>query len=281
MHYLKKGLQTTITSIQKHKLLFLIILFLQIIFVASSLTLGAQYLIKILEDTQGIIGPLENANYDSQKIEQGEPFVPDYTAIYNSYQSMLKNVFSFCLWIAVLFLFLNGGIWLFSHWMLQEPKSWKLRMKEGLQFFLKYWASAFLLLGTFDLISYYVLIHFIRLSQSFSSITFVLKILLVFLLVVYYFFLVALAAAPSSPWKKFPTIWINLSVKKIRKTAMLFLAILLTLFATLAVLYAGIEYTESVTLLLLVGLISIIMMVVTRIFWIAAMREIEHETSHH
>src|SRR3989344_9377493 len=212
MEYVKRGLHNTINSIKKNKLLFLAIFLLQIIFVVSSLWLGSQYLIKILEDTQGIIGPLEKANYDSQKIEQGEPFTPDYASIYNSYQSMLKKVFSLGIWIAALFLLLNGSIWLLSHWMLQEKKQWKLRIREGLQFFLKAWASIFLLLVPFKIASYYVLLHFIRASQSFSNLAVVLKGLLIASFVIYYFLLVALAVAPYSSWKKFVTKWAKLSV---------------------------------------------------------------------
>ena len=56
MDYVRRGLHNTFNSIKKHKLLFTLIVILQILFVASSLALGTQYLIKILEDTQGIIG---------------------------------------------------------------------------------------------------------------------------------------------------------------------------------------------------------------------------------
>src|SRR3989344_2860765 len=149
MEYVKRGLHNTINSIKKNKLLFLAIFLLQIIFVVSSLWLGSQYLIKILEDTQGIIVPLENANYDSQQIEQGEPLTPDYASIYSSYKSMLKNVFSFLFWMAVLFLLLNGSIWLLSHWMLQEQQQWKIKLKEGARFLVKAWAAALLLIGPF------------------------------------------------------------------------------------------------------------------------------------
>ncbi|MDP3698516.1 MAG: hypothetical protein Q8R47_02930 [Nanoarchaeota archaeon] len=276
MEYLKRGLSKTVDSIKKHKGLFLALVLLQVIFVVSSLWLGSQYLIKILEDTQGIIGPLENANYDSQKIEQGQPFTPDYAAIYNSYQSMLKNVLVFAAWIAALFLILNGSIWLLSHWMLQEQKQWKLRMKEGAQFLVKAWASAFLLLGPFTIISYFILLHFIRVSQSFSDIALVLKSLLVALWIAYYFFLAALAAAPIRSWKRFAAIWIRISVKEFRKTTVLFVSIMAALLASFAALYAAVEYTESVVLLLPLGLLCMLMLNATRLFWIASIQEIEN-----
>lgn len=281
MDYLKRGWSNTFNSITKNKRLFLVLILLQIIFVVSSSALGAQYLLKILENTQGIIGPLENANYDSQKIEQGEPFTPDYASIYHSYQSMLKNVFSFLAWMTVLCLLLNGSIWLFSHWMFQEQKQWKLRMKAGLQFLVKAWVSAFLLLGSFAIISYFVLLHFVRVSQSFSNIAIVLKSSLVALVVVYYFLVVALAVAPHSSWKKFIFSWIEISIKRFRKTAITFSLSAIALLLSFSVLYGAIEYGESVILLLLSGLFCMMVINLTRIFWIATIQEIEHETSRH
>ena len=280
MDYVRKGWYNTFNSIKKHKLLFALIVILQIIFVASSLALGTQYLIKILEDTQGIIGPLEKANYDSQKIEQGEPFTPDYASIYNSYRSMLKKVLSFCAGIAALFLLLNGSIWLLSHWMLQEKKQWKIKIKEGVNFLLKIWVSTFLLLGTFAIASYYILLHFIRVSQSFSNIAIVLKSLLIALFVVYYFFLAALAIAPPSTWKKFAVKWTQIAIIRFRKTAILFFTIIVTLFVSFTALYGAIEYEISVIFLLLLGIICMIILCITRLVWIAGVQEIEHETNH-
>lgn len=285
MEYLKRGLRTTVDSIKKHRSLFALIVILQILFVVSSLALGTQYLFKILEDAQGIIVPLENANYDSQKIEQGAPFTPDYASIYNSYRSMLKNVLVFLAGLSVLFLSLNGSIWLLSHWMLQERQQWRIRLKEGAQFLVKAWASAFLLLGPFFIISYYVLLHFIRVSQAFSNIAMVLKYLLIALLAVYYFFLVALAVAPHKPWKRFALVWIEISISRFQKTVIAFFLITATLLVSFSVLYAAIEYGESVALLLFLGLLCMMIVSVTRIFWIAAIQEIKQEkkdeTSHH
>ena len=271
MDYLKRGLRNTVNSIQKHKLLFALLVILQIIFVVSSLALGAQYLIKILENTHGIIVPLENANYDSQQIEQGEPL------IYSSYKSMLKNVFSFLFWMAVLFLLLNGSIWLLSHWMLQEQQQWKIKVKEGIRFLLKAWASAFLLFGPLAITSYYVLIYFIKVSSSFSDLVIVLKYLLVVLFVVYYFFLAALAVAIYQPWRKFALAWIEISIKRFQKTVIAFFLMVITLLLGFGALYGAIEYGKSVTLLLFLGVLCMVILSLTRIFWIASIQEIKTE----
>ena len=180
--------------------------------------------------------------------------------------------------MAGLYLLLNGSIWLLSHWMLQEKKPWKLRIREGVQFFLKAWASIFILLVPFKIASYYVLLHFIRASQSFDNIAIVLKILLVALFAVSYFLLTALAVAQIQPWKKFAKTWIQISITRFRKTIVIFFLIIVALFASFAALYGAIEYEKSAALLLLLGLFCIIAISVTRIFWIASIREIQQET---
>lgn len=268
-----KSLQATLRAIRKHKLLFIFIVLLQIIFVVSSSALGGYYLLRILEDTQGIIRPLENANYDSAKIEQGQPFTPDYLSIYNSYQSMLRNVLYFGICLALLFLILNSSMWLLSHWMLQDKKSWKIRLQEAKQYFLKAWVSAIVLLGIFSVGSYFILLYFIRLSESFSQIVSILKYLLIFLFVIYYFLLAAFAAAAQSSWKKFAASWLTISIKRISKTAVVFLSVTLALFASCAILYLVTEKTESLLLLLLSGILTILMLCVARIFWIACSQE--------
>ena len=275
MEYLKKGFRNTINSVRKHKLMFVLIIVFQIAFLVSSLALGSQYLVKIVENTQGIIMPLENANYDSQKIEQGEVFTPDYAAIYSNYNSMMQNVILFALWMSLLFLLFNGSIWVFSHWLLQEQQLWRTKVKEGVLFLLKAWASAFLLLGPFTIISYYVLLHFIRISQSFSNVTIVLKSLLIVLVAVYFFLLVALAVASRKSWKNFALTWIRISITKFQKTIVAFFLIALTWLLGFSALYIAIEYSESVILLLFLGLLCIVMVSMTRIFWIAVIQEIQ------
>jgi len=256
--------------------LFIILVLLQVLFVVSSLTLGVHYLLKILENVQGIAGPLEEANYDAQKIEQGEAFTPDYAAIYNSYQALLKNAFSFLLWMSAIFLALNGSMWLLSHWMLQEAKEWRVKRKEGAQFLLKAWISALVLLGSFMVVSYFVLLYFIRISPSFNNIIGVLKALLGVFVIIHYFFVVALAVAPFSPWKLIST-WMHTSVRNFRKTAPLYLIVAAALLASFVALYQAIQYGQSVILLLALGLLSIVLVTVSRIFWIAGIQEIQQE----
>ena len=71
MKFIKRGLRKTVSSIKQHKFLFILLIVLQIAFILSLSFVVIKYQVKILEDTIGIITPLEGINYDSQALENG------------------------------------------------------------------------------------------------------------------------------------------------------------------------------------------------------------------
>ncbi len=281
MNYIKRGLQRTSFSIKNRQALFVSLLVLQTIFILSSAALGTYYLVQILEDTKGIVEPLENANYDAQQIQEGAPFTQDFRSVYNSYTSMIKNIKAFAIRQFFLFIILSGSLWMITYWLLEEKIHWKQKPKKAFQFFVKMAFSAAVILGPFLLLSYYLLLRFIRVSESFSNVVLAIEILLVALVLFYYLFLVALAAANTSSWQNFPRMWLHFSFKKIRKTFPLFVLVMGSLFLSSLALYAAINYGKSVLLLAATGIVEIAALVLTRILWIAGIMEIEHETYHH
>ena len=265
------------TAIKKKKGLFAFIVVLQIFFMISSLWLTSVYLVKIIDSAKGVIQPLENANYNADKIKAGEPFTGDYLPIYNSYQAMLADIISFGIWMSLLFVILNGSLWLCSSWLFEEKKGWKARLNGAARFFLKMACSLVLLLIPSAVGSYYILLHFVRISDSFDTIIFIMKILLVGLAILYYFLLVAFALATGSSWKKFVKAWFKVSVLKISKTFLLFLLVSLLLGASVAAVYAAVEYEQSFLLVLATGVLIIMVFVATRILWIAGIQQIQQE----
>ncbi len=283
MNYIKKGLQRTRSSIQNHKALFVSLLILQTIFILSSAALGTYYLVQILEDTRGIIEPLENANYDARQIQEGATFTPEFQAIYNSYNSMMQKIKAFAGRQFFLFLVLNGSLWMMTHWLLEEPIHWKHKPKKAFQFLVKMAVSSAVIFGPFFLLSYYLLLHFIRVSESFNDVRLVMEVSAVVSVLFYYLFITALATANASSWKKFARMWLHCSFKKITKTFPLFVLVMGALFLSSLALYAAINYGKSILLLAATGIVVIAALVVARIFWIAGIHESEqeHETHHH
>ena len=281
MDYLKRGLRRTFASIKDHKILFGIVFLLQLLFLVSFLSVAIYYQVKLLEDASGIIEPLEKANYNAEMIQEGAPFTEDYLRVFNSYNSMVQNLKEFVIALLLLFFFVNGAIWMLSHWLLEEKIHWKQKPKKACQFFLKMAASAAALLVPFLIPSYYLLSRFIRISGSFSKVVLAIEILLGAGAVLYYLFIVSLAAADIASWKRFARRWLDLSFRKIAKTAPALLLVALAFFLSSLLLYAAINYGRSFLLLAAAGIAEISVLVLTRIFFIACLQEIGHETDNH
>ncbi len=277
MNYLHAGFSQSVAAIKKRKGLFVFIILLQVLFLVSSLWLTSVYWVKIIDHAKGVIQPLENANYNADKIKAGEPFTGEVLPIYSSYQAMLTDLIYFTVWISILFVILNGGLWLSSSWLFEEKKDWKTAFRQKFRFFLKIVTSLIVVLIPSAIAAYYILLHFVRISESFDNIIFIMKILLVGLAVLYYFLLVAFAIATIASWKQFVKSWFKVSIRKIGKTFPLFILVSLILAASIAAVYAAVEYEQSLMLVLAAGLLIIIVLVVTRIFWIAGIQQIRKE----
>lgn len=281
MSYLKRGWQQTIASIKNHKALFIIIVLLQILFLVSSLSLTTYYQLKLLEDAKGVIEPLQTANYNPDQIQEGVPFTEDFSGIYNSYNSLLQHFKEFMVLSLLLFFFLNAWIWTLSRWLLEEKISWKQKPKKAFLFWLKMVASGAVIIGPFLLGSYVLLLWSLRTTASMEHLIIIIKILAAASLLAYYFLLTAFTAANQTSWKKFVKNFVALSIFNISKTAVVF-GMILASFALSALLLSGaIWFGRSVTLLLVTGALMIAVMAINRVFWIASLSEIEHETNHH
>ena len=92
MKYIKEGFRQTFRQIKKHSWLFIILILLQIIFLVSLSLLTITYQVKILESAKGVIEPLQEANFDPESIQAGQPFTKEMASIYTNYRSMMSNI---------------------------------------------------------------------------------------------------------------------------------------------------------------------------------------------
>ncbi len=278
MDYLKRGLRRTVASIKNHKILFGAIILLQLLFLVLFLSAAIYYQVKLMEDASGIIEPLEKANYDAEQIQGGTPFTEDFLGVFNSYNSLVQNFKEFVVTILLLFLFVNGAIWMLSHWLLEEKINWKQKPKKAFRFFVKITVSTAALFGPFLILGYLLAMQFIRTAASLGEITVVIGAILAFSPVVYYFLLVAFAAAHHKSWKKFARDFFALSILKIKWTAAVFGINVALMLVNVAALYAAVWFGRSAILLFLAGIMLVVSMTMMRIFFIACLQEIGHET---
>lgn len=258
----------TIKLIKKHKKLFLILLLLQTICLVSGVAIGTFYQVKIMENARGIIEPLQNANYDSESIEQGKSFTKEISSIYANYQSMTKNILALLGWLLLLFIILNGRVWLLTQNLFQKRK-----LTEELQMLGRFVVSLIVIMGVFFGISYGLLIYLLRLEVSLGVFSIaVISLLSIYML--FYYLLITACALIHYPWKEFMHKFFVCAIKKIHKSVLVLLINNFLIFLSLLVIFASINYEKSLWFLLLAGILLVVVMVITRIFWVACLQEL-------
>ncbi|MBU0470029.1 MAG: hypothetical protein KKA62_01920 [Nanoarchaeota archaeon] len=275
MDYLKKGLSSTISSIQKHKVLFGAIVLVQVVFLVLFLFLAIFYQVKIVSNAKGIIDPLQSANYDADSIEQGKPFSDDLTSIFDSYQAMIKNIRNFVFLALLLFVFFNGALWISTHWLLEERKtSWKQRIRLSLKMWLKFLAAIAVFVLPFFMVAYYFLVFLLRWEISLTGYLTSLKVVAALSVIFYYFSIAAFALINYGSWKSFLSNLFKSSIKKVHRS-LLVLIINLSLFSlSIYLIYLSVIFEASLFLLLILGFLFTVILVLTRIFWVASLNEV-------
>ncbi len=231
---------------------------------------SVNYQVKIFKDLEKIVGPLENANYDAESIKAGEPFMENVYEIYTSYKSMIKNVSEFGLLLLGLFLILNGASWVLTHQLL------KTKIKEMPRQWLKYIVSTLALIIPFIGICYLLIKGLTAIGIGLESFGLVAQILVYSSFVLYYFIIVAFAFIDYKSWKTFLKNFYLCSIKKIYLTLIILLINLILVIASSYFIYLNLS-DESFPLMMLFSLILVIILVITRIYWVVCLRLISHK----
>lgn len=286
MNYLKRGLQHLGRSISKHKFLFIILILLQAGFIAALAYVTITSQVKILNTAQEIILPLQQANYDAESIQQGKEFISQMAGIYQAYQSLIQQIIRLGLWWLGLFLMVDGTLWVVSHQLL-EKVSWKSSGKQ----WIKYTAATLVLLGPFLLVLYLILKMALRAQLDPEKFGQMLKYLLYSLGLLYYLMLNAFASIQVTSWKEFARHFFITAVKKIHYTSLILAINLALLSAAGYLIYYFMEISPNFTLMMVLSGLLILLIILTRLYWIACLRELtsikisepeklRHEKSH-
>lgn len=282
MQYLYKGFQNVGKSIREHKFLFILLIFLQIGFIVALAYTTITYQVKILNTAQEIILPLQNANYDAQSIEQGKEFISQIAGIYQAYQALIQQIVLLALWWLGLFLFVNGALWVISHQMLEQA-SWKNSGKQ----WMKYVATAFILLGPFLLVIYFILKMLISAQIDPDKFGQMLIYVLYSFGAVYYLMINAFASLNAPTWKDFVKHFLTTTIKKIHYTLLVLIINLALLAGATYCIYYFMELNQNFALMMIFSIILIFLIVLTRLYWITCLQEItnhilpEHQKKPH
>lgn len=283
MNYLTQGFKKTFHSIKEHKTLFAFLVFLEIIFIISSATLIVVYQMKILSNVKNIIEPIESANYNETALQQGQPFTQNMLQIYDSYNQLIKDIFYLFSWFYLLFFFLNGIIWIYTHQLLESKSTTTLTFKENFkekinqigQLFSKYGVIYLILTLPLILILYFTLkstLNFSILPETFSTIAIIIGIIFIIFI---YFLLVFFAFLNIPSWKEFIKTTLKISFKKIHYTLNIILINSLLSILCLYLIYLTTPLENLYILSISLVLIFTIIIVLARIFWIATLQELK------
>ena len=258
--YLKRGLREVISSVKRHKLIFILLIILQLLsLIAFSYTIII-YQVKILENAKGITEAMQKANFNPDSIQAGEPFIKDIYSVYQNYDSLLKQIYQLLLWLFLLFIIFNGLLWIGVHYMLKEIS--KKFSFTGTA--IKFLASSFILILPLMLLFYFIFKNNIAFLSSYGRALFILTG------IVYYLLLISLAFIHVQSWKEFLKQILTKGFKRIHLTLIVLLLNLMLISGSIFLIYLA---SEQIILSIITIVLLGIVLIISRIFWLACLQE--------
>jgi len=272
MHYLIKNFKSSWQVIKKHKFLFLLVIFLEIIFLASFLYVGINDHLKIIKNAQNIIEPIEGANFDAESIQTGKPFLKEFSSIEKSAQQMKKGLFKMVGKLFFLFIILNGLIWT----QINQMISIKLKNKIKLIFqsWLKFITSSAFLFGLlYVIIKIIIKNHFTMefTEQNFKDMTILIGL---FTIIIYYFLTVSFAFLNTKNWKEFVKKIFYVGIVKINKTGIIALINIILIIGCAYLINLSTNYINLYWLLIPLVILFIIILAFTKVYWLINLQQI-------
>lgn len=256
MRYLKRGFSASIGQIKENKGFFIILLLLQFVMFLVFFYLLSIYQAKF---AAGLVEISNSASGD----------------IITSYRALMSSLGGLLIWVSVLFVLLNGVIWTSTHRIIENSDTWRKSWKKYFKQWIKYVVGGLIFLGPFVGWCYYTLHNLLSINPDITQISQTAKLVGYSALVAYYLFLVWAALINHERWKVFlKNIW-----EVIQKIHLSFLVMLINLVLLGASLYVfNLAFNSGKLIFLtLTFLLLIIVMTVTRIFWVSCLQEIAKE----
>ena len=273
MNYLKKSVHLTIAEIKHHPKLFLLIIVVQALLLITVAAVGITYQMKIVTDLQNVVNPLQQANYDPDSLQEGQPFLADLAGVQRSYQQLQQNILEAVLIVALLYGVVHSGLWALSQ-KLYHHLSWK---KTG-KVWIKSGVASLLVFSAFGLLSYHLLRNLITAAFDVTFFSQVAQYLLITLGVLYYF-LSIIYGIPTIHWKKNLLAIYHLGIKKIHYF-IIPLGINVVLMLGTLYLFSLTTAQPSFLIIILAGFLFIVTVGITRIFFLANVQEIYEKNNH-
>jgi hypothetical protein len=241
-------------------------------------SLMLKYPLLLFEDINGVSAVMGNANFNATSIQEGMPFLEEYTQLTSAYDSLMAHVFQFAGYFILAQVALGGLLWvLTSVMMFDEFKNYLSLFKSILRkakIYLYAIASLAVLWLLFMAIIYGI-IYWYYLSEDFPTWLYIPVLILGVLFM--YFSVAAMVILNSSSFKEFLVNWIKLAFGTAHKYL---LAILLGIFA---IAFAGaitilcLSFDSLFLFSLLFTLLTIVGCVFFKLFLVGCVKSISEQ----
>ena len=263
MEFLRSGLKKTWRTMWQHKILFTAAVLLQLLFLFLFAFTAVTTQLEILEDTKNILEPLEQANYNPDAIDAGQPFLSNPSAVIESYQSLKQNISTLFWYIILLYLIINGGLWLLTHAMSNKPT-----VKQITNQCIKYLVAAILFIIITTTLTTIIFKLFFTTTQH--SFTLSMQLTGIAFVIIYYIFLTSFTQLSTTSWKSFYEQTFHLLFKQWKQPLTAFILNTIQLIITIFIMYFLIPYSQkSLLILIIIPIIAAKALVITRAIWIS------------
>ena len=265
------GFKTTWKQIVKHRVLFVILIILQIVLVSTFVGITfVKFVPQIFSDVQGVVTPLQNANYNPDLIEAGQPLTKDFREIYSNYESMYQNMLLLVLWLVGLFLSLHAILWVGSLALVHSQPS----LKKMVHNWAKFASMSIALLAPFFFVVYFVIKKAIFVwdigPESFMTLLGFIGILFMLL---YYILTTAFTVIPHSRWNNLTRNALR-KLRKIHHTIPTLLGNLILLSVGLSFIYITTISELASNFIVISTFIVLLILTVIRIQWITMVHKL-------
>lgn len=260
---LKSKAKTTLRKINDNKFLFVLLFTIQILLIITFAFTFLTFHLKILEDARGIIEPVENANFDSEQLQDGQVFLDNPYTIYQSYNAMLKDLTYLLTYLIGIFIIFNGALWMVTHKLVS-------RTKFSLRPFIKFVTTFITGLLPFFLIAYLLLKNVLLSDNPTDEFSKFVKICVFIFGVIYYFLLCFFTNINTKSWKLFVRKSLNLASDLKKTIPVLLVNIILIGLAVYLIYYM---LANQINQIVIGTIILILTIIITRIYWITCLNE--------
>ena len=273
MNFLTISVKETFQSIFKHKKFFIVLLLLQIFIFPLFAVATFNYAIKIISNLETISQSTQQDN----NLQNTDQQIQNALTISTQLKQIIQHLNLLGISLAIIFIFGNGLLWSLSHKLISRKDNnqiqWKIFFENVLHQWLKFTATSIILFTPFFLIAYYIITNSINQSIAPETFGLILKTILASTSIVYFFLLITYAQIHEHSWKKYLQQIIT-SFKKIHYILIITIINLLILASTIYATYRTVTIPNFETLSIILTFIFIILLVLTRLFWIVSIRNI-------